>query len=219
MSHDLYFIPILFEALEQRVDIAASLRRAFRTIIALGQEERYRRGYAQFLAFMNIVLIAHRRDIDEAEMTAIDDTDATEDLLDELAVLPEIAEAWDSVKRDLAWEPATELRIEFLLRRNDEPSQIMRLSKEDRTGFFRGVVPGTYELSTASGRIIWETTLTKQDLLSAYAFAEEPLRLAADTEDAREEPTRRTVLLEGEVVVSVFAGSGSGRIAIEWQSV
>ncbi len=219
MYNDLYFIPLLFAALAS-ADVAEELRRTIHTIIVLGKDERFKRGYEQFLVFVAAALTAHPYAVrtGEAEATTDDGVGEAEELLNELAALPELAEVWDSVKRDLEWESETEIHIELLLQRNDEPPQTLRLSKEDREGFFRGVVPGAYELSVASGRVIWETTLTKHDLLSAYAFAEEPLRLAADTGGEPDTPTRQALLLDGEMVVRVFAGPETGRVEIEWRS-
>ena len=208
MSNDSYYIPLLFKAMES-VDVGESLRQAFRTIVDLGQEEPFRKGYEQFAVFMDAVVAAYMRDVDEAEVTDIDGGN-------EIAVLPELAETWGSVKHDLGLEPDAEVHVVFLLQRNEESPQRLRLSREERKSFFRGMLPGVYGLSLASGRVIWEAELTKQDLLSAYAFAGEPLRLAADTDGAQEKPTRRAVLLDGEVTVCVFAGPAHGRIEIEW---
>ena len=219
MYNDLYFIPLLIAALAS-ADVTEGLRRAIHTIILLGKDERFKRGYEQFEVFMEAVLTAYQRGLrtDESEATTDDGVGESEELLNELAALPDFAEVWDSAKRDLEWEPETEIHIELLLRRNDESPQTLRLSKEDRKGFFPGVVPGAYELSVASGRVIWETTLTKRDLLSAYAFAEEPLRLAADTSGEPDTPTRQALLLDGEMAVRVFAGPEAGRVEIEWRS-
>jgi len=218
VSNNLYFIPILFEALES-ADPVESLRRAFRTIVTLGKDERFRKGYEQFKVFMVSVLAAYRLGVrtGEAEATAIDGADETTDLLDALAALPGLAEVWDSVKRELELEPNVEIHVEFLLRRNDEPPQSLQLSEGRRKGLLRGLVPGAYALSLSSGGVIWEAVLTKEDLLSAYAFADEALQLAADTGRGSENPTRHVVLLDGEVMVRVFAGLKSGKLEIEWR--
>jgi hypothetical protein len=52
MSDDLFFIPILEQALRQE-DITSALRNAFGRIQTLGQEPRYQRGYQQFARFMH----------------------------------------------------------------------------------------------------------------------------------------------------------------------
>ena len=51
MNDDLFFIPILEQALHQE-DTPSALRDAFDRIRALGQEPRYQRGYRQFARFM-----------------------------------------------------------------------------------------------------------------------------------------------------------------------
>jgi hypothetical protein len=217
MSDDLYFIPPLFEAMGSSC-VAENLRQALHTIITLGKEERFQKGYKQFEAFMEAAVAAHQLGADEGEATAIFSPDGMPDLLNELVALPELAAIWDRVKQDFQLRPDSEVHVGFLLRRNEEPAKNVRLSREQRKGIFHSVHPGTYTLSLSSGRVIWETELTRQDLLSAYALADEPLQLAADTEGIQEEPTRQDVLLDGEVVVSVFAGPESGRLEIERRS-
>jgi len=215
MSNDLYFIPLLIKALES-ADIVEGLRRAIRAIIVLGQDERFRNGYGQFMVFMDAILAAQGHDVDQTETTITGGVDGMAALFGELAALPELDEIWDSIQKDLRLIPDADICVTFLLRRNDESPKWLQLSKEEPKGFFRGVLPGAYELSLSSGRVAWEAKLTKQDIFLAYAFAEEPLQLAADTEIVREKPTRRAVLLNGEVVISVFAGPESGRMEIEW---
>ena len=54
MHDDLYFIPILARALSG-VEKEEVLEDTFRTIRQLGTEARYRRGWDQFMLFMNVV--------------------------------------------------------------------------------------------------------------------------------------------------------------------
>ncbi len=217
MTNDLYFIPLLMEALE-RENVVEGLRRAFRTIVVRGKDKQFRKGYEQFKVFMDAVFAAHRSwdRIEERGFITGGGLDETTMLLEELAACPELAAVWDSVRQDLELKPDAEPRVEFLLRQSDGAVQRLRLSHDRRKGEMTGVVPGAYEILLASGQVLWESELTKEDLLSVYAHREEPLRLAADTGGVSEQPTRRTVLLDGEVVVTVFAGQTTGRLEIEW---
>ena len=113
-------LPLLFEALAS-LDVAEGLRRAIHTIILLGKDGRFKRGYEQFEVFMDAVLTAYQRDpgADESEATTDDGVGDAGELLNQLAALPEFAQVWDSVKHDIKWEPETGLRVELLLQRND----------------------------------------------------------------------------------------------------
>mgnify|MGYP001081935287 CR=1 FL=1 len=54
MSNDLYFIPIIAKALEQK-DTEQSLKKAVEKIKSLGTMPEYKQGYEQFEQFMDIV--------------------------------------------------------------------------------------------------------------------------------------------------------------------
>lgn len=207
MNHDLYFIPILFEALD-KPDIGVSLRRAFRDIVARRSDPRFTEGYRQFLAFMQTVF-QH-----EAEIK--DDSVSWEpgELLDELRALPEARDVWSSVRVERE-EDEREDTFDFILRREGGNDQALSISRSIGGGSFRDISEGRYELSLASGRVIWESLLEKQDLLVVYAFPGRPLRVAADTGTASEEATREVRLLKGEVRMRVFPGTRSGRMEIE----
>ena len=60
MHDDIYFVPLMDRALQQS-DLSAALREAFSLIQRLGKEPRYRRGYGQFLKFMETVGAALRQ--------------------------------------------------------------------------------------------------------------------------------------------------------------
>ena len=51
MNDDLFFIPLIADALRQE-DVPSALREAFRRIQELGHEPRWETGYQQFLTFM-----------------------------------------------------------------------------------------------------------------------------------------------------------------------
>lgn len=217
MTNDLYFVPLLMQAVE-RAALAEGFRQAIRTIIARGRGKRFRSGYAQFLVFMDAVAAAHsRRDrIHDGAHILLGTPDEARVLLEELAACPELAKVWQSIHQDLEVTPVPAARIEILLRRNDGPHQACWLSRDQWRGEMTGLIPGSYELLLASGQVLWDIELTAQDLLLVYARPEEPLRIAADTGGIVERSTRQATLLDGEIVVRIFAGLTSGRMEVEW---
>ena len=52
MNNDLYFLPIIAQAL-QKPDPRAALRQALEKIRTMGEDPRYRLGYQQFVRFMD----------------------------------------------------------------------------------------------------------------------------------------------------------------------
>jgi hypothetical protein len=227
MTDDLYFIPLLFAALAGGPGLVKRLRSAFRQIIELGKEPRFHRGYAQFLVFMTVVETCHRRDSDESGESAgplIDGQDSHDmlhsgpvpDLTALLAELPEFDELQEALDEELAETSREKPPVELLLSRNSAPPLLIDLGcGESRKIEVPHLLPGRYDLSLATGMVIWEDELTKHDLFWAYALPDEPLRLAADTGDLPERPTRRIELLDGEIVLAVFPGREHGRMEVE----
>jgi hypothetical protein len=77
-----------------------------------------------------------------------------------------------------------------------------------------GMLPGSYSVRLATGRLLWAAKLEKEDLQWAYAFPSEALRLAAESDESRVVCTREFQLLQDEVIVRVYPGIESGTIGI-----
>lgn len=213
MHDNLYFVPILLEALERR-PIEHSLRQAFHEITKRGKEKRFKTGYAQFLCFMEQVLSPEQRANKDDFVSDLETT--AETLLEHLAACPELFALWDEMVNDIALESNASFTVDFQLMREGELLQTLSLSRHQRSGIISGLRSGAYELTLASGRILWAGQLSNADLLSAYARPEEPLRLAAATNNLSGHPTRCMTLFDGEVVVNVVPGPSTGQMEIEW---
>ena len=213
MHDNLYFVPILLEAFK-RSPLESSLRQAFQEIIRLGKETRFKTGYAQFLGFMEQVLSTEQREDRDDLGSDLEVTAAT--LLEQLTTCPELSGLWGEVVNDITLEPEASFTVDFLLMCEGELLQTLSLSHHQRSGIISGLRSGAYELTLASGRILWAGQLSNADLLSAYARPEEPLRLAAATNNLSGHPTRCMTLFDGEVVVNVVPGPSTGQMEIEW---
>lgn len=227
MTNDLYFLRLLPDALTGEPGVIGRLRSAFRQIVELGKEPQFRRGYTQFLTFMAAVDACHRRNSKVPEKLAgefIDDQDSFDALQSSsesklmaiLAELPEFDDLREALNEEL-WDSSKEKdHVKLLLSRdNASPVAIDLGSGESGKVEIPHLIPGRYGLSLATGMVIWESELTKQDLYWAYALPDEPLRLAADTGDLPERPSRQLEILEGEIVLAVFPGRDCGRMEIQ----
>lgn len=77
-----------------------------------------------------------------------------------------------------------------------------------------GMLPGSYSVRLATGRLLWTAKLEREDLQWAYAFPSKALRLAAESDESRVVCTREFQLLQDEIVVRVYPGIESGTIGI-----
>jgi len=227
MTDDLYFIRLLFAALTSEPGVVGRLRTTFRQIIEFGKEPRFHRGYAQFLVFMATVEAYHRRNTIESgdyPSQVIDGPDSCDtpefgsvsDLMGVMAELPEFDELQEALNEELEEASKEEALVRLLLSRdNGFPVAIDLGFGESGKIEVPHLLPGRYDLSLATGMVIWEHELTKHDLLWAYALPDEPLRLAADTGDLPERPSRRIELLDGEILLAVFPGRECGRMEVQ----
>jgi hypothetical protein len=63
--------------------------------------------------------------------------------------------------------------------------------------------------------MLWEGDLSRQELLWAFAYPEKDLPMAAETELSQREPTKTLSLLNGELIIEVFAGLETGEIRLK----
>lgn len=192
MWNDLYFIPLIARAL-RHPDPRKFLEEAFRRIREMGQQAPYRVGYEQFLEFMEEVAAA----------------EGTPDASVQ-AFLQSLVNRFPETEEDEETGA-----VSLILERNGRKIADLEFPPEGGTLSVDDIEPGLYTLLLDTGRFIWERDLIESDLLWAKAFAGEPLELAADMGEAVSRPTVTESLLEGEIVLRVFAGVEAGQIAVE----
>ncbi len=105
--------------------------------------------------------------------------------------------------------------IELLLEK-DNATIAKRLFKGgDDIQTFDKILPGCYRLKMDTGRIIWEGNFEKQDIIWAEAYPTQNLRMAADTGQKDQRPTKEVYLLDGTLILRIFPGVESGILEIE----
>jgi len=205
MTNTLYFVPILMRALDapERRD---ALRRAFEEIIAMGREPQNARGYAQFLAFMAVVAESI---FPEEKLLAAD----APGLLRTLADCPELEDLLESISEQI-YRSQRLPENPFVLTRNGNAVSSRIHPDNTDTWVFCDLEPGSYALAFWTGRVLWEERLSRQYLVAAYAFPNEPLELAADMGVSAARPTRTITLLGGELQMLLFPGRAAGRMEL-----
>ena len=109
-------------------------------------------------------------------------------------------------------EVRAELEVELVVERDGREMGTIAAQFGARMETLSGVTPGNYVLRLATGRVVWEGTLSETQVRVAGA----PLVLAADTgAPVRSPATCQESLLDGDAVLYVFPGIESGTIGIE----
>ena len=226
MTNDLYFIPMIANALRE-VDPKTALMTAIEEIISLGRRPEYERGFLQFQRFMAEVKRNWEKPLHKPEDYASDvvrwlalqvaggllEGDEAKAILDLIGLQPRWKDEFERLCRETSESEIYRIP-EIIIERNGEPITSISCERLPVTKEMRNVNPGHYSLKLDTGRVIWEEELTGQDLLWADAFPGQDLDMAADTGDTVARMTREIRLLNGELVIRVFPEIESGRLEL-----
>ena len=223
MTKDLYFIPVLDKAF-QEAESEAALKNAFDEIERLGKQKQYREGFSNFKRFMRQVCKYQelwendsiRQLIAEIVTGTFGGTEEEErNVLKRITLAPKLDTEFRAVGQEIDEDSGkhTTAVIQVLSRKR----LIGEMAFTETPGHksIEGIFPGSYTLKLDIGRVIWEGNLAGKDLIWTEAFGAKRLDLAAETEDIERQPTRKIVLLDGDVVLRTFAGIESGSIEVE----
>jgi len=220
MSLELFFIPILAEALKGP-DMQQVLETAFATIDQLGHEDQYQEGYRNFQAFMAEV-DARRNILREQGLRmailmstggASAETEEWKTIMDShLRRSPRLEAEYDALRE--AMRICVRAPVLQLLR---EGRQIGEVTFETVPGrrAIDGIRPGRYSLRTDTGLIIWEGELTSKDLIWTDAFGGRDLALAAEAGEIQHRPPSAIHVPEAGVILRIFPGLEGGSLEIE----
>ena len=197
MSSKLYFIPLLERALQQ-ADSHQALKEALDQIVSLGRQPEYKQGYLQYQRFMDMARSemggSHPGSDAQMLFESDDQLRNLKSLLDEF--IPE--ERLPGVVLERDGERLTTLVIDDL----------------GPVGVVGSIEPGNYSIGLDTGRRLWQGRLSGQDLIWREAFPDEPLPLAADTDQASPPVSREIVLIPDELILKVIPGRWQGRLEI-----
>ncbi|MBC8469726.1 MAG: hypothetical protein ISS77_02540 [Phycisphaerae bacterium] len=188
MNRELFFIPILQKALNADNTMTA-LKEAFCEINRLGKEDKYRQGFDNFRLFL--------------EEFCSHDNFLRAERSEDLKSYPQILSiANQGLDRKL------------IIFRNNRMLETLTLNKKSNYRIGK-IIAGTYTVKLSTGRVLWEGRLTENDLLIEMDGKDENIRLAADSEKSQPVPPRSIKLLDGMVILRIFAGFKAGTLQIE----
>lgn len=228
MDQDMYFVCLLADALKAP-DREAALQQAFEKINSLGRLPEYRQGYRQFEIFMEFVDSHMKKNRKKALLDNVlrvlmvelasgmfDGDDAQrQELLDIINSRPDWQGQYLSIEQEIEIMNRQFDNIEIFVFRDNESVAKVSLSEKKKTAVLDNLMPGFYRLVLSGGRQLWQGSLEAKDLIWTEAFGKDPLKLAAQTSDARENPVRTINILDGELKLHLFAGVESGNMQIE----
>jgi len=228
MSNDLYFISIIAKALEQK-DTEGSLKQAFEEIQSLGAKPEYGQGFQQFQQFMDTIneqvkkkgsnnrlkTEIARQLIVELATDTFEGTD--EDKRKALSIIksnPQWRKEHDQLVAEIEELSQVPESIEILISRDNKPFKSVTFPKIPGSKGIKRIAAGVYNISFATGRVIWEGELTAEDLVWAKAYPGRNFDLAADTTGLKPEPTKEISVFDGEITIQIFPSVESGSMKI-----
>ena len=220
MSHELFFIPILAEALGSP-DVRQALEDAFAAIEQRAGEGDYQEGYRNFQTFM-LEIEARRQVLQEQDvrmallMSAADASAATPEretiMGPEIRRSPELRAQYDALCEALS--PYLRVPV-FQLLRDGRPMGPVSFETGAGRRAIDDIRPGRYTLQIDTGLVLWEGELTARDLIWTEAFGGRSLELAAESGEIRRRPARTIHVPESGVILRIFPGIESGSLEIE----
>jgi len=227
-SNRLYFIPIIARAISSE-NPKRAMDEAFDEIRGLGNQPEYQEGYRQFLEFVKTAVepsseetdrknqmirnAIHRLIYDLVTDTFDGDEDQKNTLINAIKSDSEWGAEYERIKDELQDYLVHDATIEIEVLRGDQLIGCISIIKEpDQVS---PIFPGKYIIRFSNGRMLWEGDITREDVIWTYAFPGRDLPMAAETDPLHQEPTRTLTLLDGELIIFVFAGLESGRFRIK----
>ncbi len=199
MENDLYFIPIIEQALRKN-NPKQSLIDALTEIKELGYKEEYGIGFQQFKYFME-------QSVESVQYPGI-----------------QLNEKWflqshdSQTNKDIKIhhiQPSALISIE--LEKDEQRIENISINKIPCVIEFSRIESGNYVLCLNTGRILWAGTLSNKHLQWAKAFTDKPLPAAAQIDKTQSYTTIDEWLLDEEILFQVIPGIETGKIKIEIQ--
>jgi hypothetical protein len=197
LAKHLYFIKLLTEAL-QYPDPLEALERAFAKIIDKGRQPEYKQGYKQFLHFMDLVRSELGGFYSESDSQLLFKSD------NHLRIFKDLINDFEPEER----LPG------IIIERDGDQLATLALDSGRPAVVVDSAQPGNYSISLNTGRKLWQGQLGERDLIWREAFPDEPLPLAAETDQAPPWFSREIELIPIELVLRVVPGRRKGRLEI-----
>jgi len=229
MNEDLYFLPLIIEAI-RKPEPKTELKRAFERIRELGEKPQFKTGFIQFQKFMaelkkssenkdgipDDVIREILQDL-ALELTTgqIEDKKESSDILNLIISRPEWREEFEKFQEELTMPESQPRQTEIILEKDGKRFGLFSVGESPNITKIGGIKPAYYRFLLSTGRLIWEGNLTEKDLLWAFAFPQQDLEMAAKTDDMIKRATREIKALGGEVIIRIFPEIESGNLEIE----
>lgn len=220
-NKNLYFIPIIAKAFDSPHP-DKSFRDSIDEITKLGKLDEYKDGYELFKRFMEEVIHSqainkeNKQKVFDKIITRIfsEDTELSEEKLKILGMIKNntmLNERYEKLYEDYFKQIPPEIEL------YKEGSKVSSkpIEKYSTEIIFKEIEPGHYSINLSNGRMLWESEITKREIIWDDAFPGVSYPMAADSGEEKIQPTISKELVVGEIALSIFPGLETGMLVLK----
>jgi len=218
---NLYFIPIIANAFDSAYP-DKSIHDAIDEITKLGKLDEYKDGYELFKKFVEEVI--HSQTVNKEKKNKVfdkiitqilsEDTDLSEEKLKILSLIQSSSMLNERYKK-LYEEYFKQISLEIELYKDGSKVSSKPIEKYSTEIIFKEIEPGHYSINLSNGRMLWESEITKREIIWDDAFPGVSYPMAADSGEEKIHPTISEELVVGEIALSIFPGLEEGMIVLK----
>jgi phenylpyruvate tautomerase PptA (4-oxalocrotonate tautomerase family) len=220
-NKNLYFIPIIAKAFD-RPHPDESIHVAIDEISNLGKLDEYKYGYELFKKFVEEVIRSHA--INKENKDKVFDNIITRIFSEDKDLLEEKSNILNMFKNSgmlnvryekLYQEYFKRIPLEIELYKEGSKVSSKPIEKYSTEIIFKEIKPGHYSINLSNGRMLWESEITKREIIWDDAFPGVSYPMAADSGEEKIQPTISKELVVGEIALSIFPGLETGMIVLK----
>lgn len=231
-ENNLYFIQLLQKAFKSS-DRKLAFKAAIEEIKSKGILPEYRKGYDNFLAFMNAIeehLMSEPELMDDLKTGIIETkmidllTDTftgsvkeKQEIINLIKADPGMLLTYNELKAEMAEFLPKNPRLLIEIEKDGNPFASFAHVASSESILIKGVTPGNYIIKLSTGLLIWQGQINDKQLIWKKAFPKEKVKAAAETKVIGQKSSVTEPLLNGELILEVFPGLESGAIQITFR--
>ncbi|MBK8945374.1 MAG: hypothetical protein IPM32_08905 [Ignavibacteriae bacterium] len=215
-NNNLYFIPILINAMEKENQQEA-IKKALIEIQNLGKQDSYKEGYQQFNQFL-LSGYDQNKNITDSDLRELVVKIVTNEIelseTDRETILNKI-----KTENKLEYEKIFEVfknkdAIEIEIYKDGQLFNQITIDEKIKEYNITNIEPGDYDIKLSNGRILLKEQLTNEQLVLDIEGQKFKYNLAAETDEIEKQPSLVFELIKDEVKLEVYAGLEYGKFKI-----
>ncbi|MBK8947241.1 MAG: hypothetical protein IPM32_18525 [Ignavibacteriae bacterium] len=215
-NNNLYFIPILINAMEKENQIEA-IKKALIEIQNLGKQDSYKEGYEQFNQFL-LSGYDQNKNITASDLRELVVKIVTNEInlseTNKITILSKIKKEYKLEYEKIFEAFKNKDAIEIEIYKDGQLFNQISINEKIKEYNITNIEPGDYDIKLSNGRILLKEQLTNEQLVLDFKGQKFKYNLAAETDEIEQKPSLVFELIKDEIKLEVYAGLEYGKIKI-----